>query len=322
MVEEIAKNLYRVEIPLPQSPLKSINSYMIKSPDRNLIIDTGMNRTVCFEAMQDGLHQLAIDLDKTDFFITHLHADHFGLVGRLATENSTVYFNRPDGERVYEGSVWSRMIEYAGKNGFPRKELEAALQSHPGFKYGTERTFELTLVDDGDTLTVGDYELRCVQTPGHTTGHTCLYEPTKKLFFSGDHILIDITPNIQLWSDDENPLQQYLESLDKVSVLEMDLCLPGHRRLIKNCKERIRELKTHHRHRADEVLAILREGNQTAYEVASKMTWDINCDTWEEFPVSQKWFATGEAIAHLKYLKENGEISMQRSDGAISYSLP
>lgn len=43
MVEEIIKDIYRIEIPLPGNPLKSINSYVIKG-DRNLIIDTRMNR--------------------------------------------------------------------------------------------------------------------------------------------------------------------------------------------------------------------------------------------------------------------------------------
>jgi hypothetical protein len=44
------------------------------------------------------------------------------------------------------------------------------------------------------------------------------------------------------------------------------------------------------------------------------MNWDILCDSWDLFPVSQKWFATGEAIAHLKYLKEKGIIKMTAND--------
>jgi hypothetical protein len=38
------------------------------------------------------------------------------------------------------------------------------------------------------------------------------------------------------------------------------------------------------------------------------MTWDIVCDSFDLFPVSQKWFATGEAIAHLIYLEEEGKV--------------
>ncbi|MFC1814989.1 hypothetical protein ACFL0M_03390 [Thermodesulfobacteriota bacterium] len=47
----------------------------------------------------------------------------------------------------------------------------------------------------------------------------------------------------------------------------------------------------------------------SAFEVASKMSWDINCDSWEVFPPAQKWFAVGEAIAHLRCLEEKGRIT-------------
>jgi glyoxylase-like metal-dependent hydrolase (beta-lactamase superfamily II) len=320
MAEEIRKNLYRLEIPLPGSPLKSINSYVIKDSGRNLIIDTGMNRTVCRETMEAGLKELGVKLEKTDFFITHLHADHFGLISTLATDQSIVYFNEPDAERIHSG-VWGEMISFAGKCGFPEAELQAALHNHPGYKYGSQKELPLTLLKDGDVLNAGDYSLRCVQTPGHTRGHMCLYEPEKKLLFSGDHILIDITPNIQLWSDTEDPLAEYLSSLDKVSELDMELTLPGHRRLIHDCKGRIADLKLHHHHRADEALALLKKGPSDAYRIASGMTWDIACDSWEEFPVSQKWFATGEAIAHLKYLEGQSLVKKESDDRRIIYSV-
>ncbi len=84
MIEEIVPNLYRAEIPLPRSPLKWLNSYIVKGGDRFLIIDTGFNRQECLDAMNASLQKLGVDLNKTDFFITHLHADHMGLVGTLA----------------------------------------------------------------------------------------------------------------------------------------------------------------------------------------------------------------------------------------------
>ena len=100
MIEEILPELFRIEIPLLDSPLKYLNSYVLRSAARNVIVDTGLNRKACLNAMHQGLHQLEIDLNKTDFFITHLHADHFGLVARLMTNNSRIYFNRPEAELI------------------------------------------------------------------------------------------------------------------------------------------------------------------------------------------------------------------------------
>ncbi|MFR1234608.1 MAG: hypothetical protein ACLSCQ_15080 [Evtepia gabavorous] len=72
---------------------------------------------------------------------------------------------------------------------------------------------------------------------------------------------------------------------------------------------RIQALLAHHRRRAAETLAIVRrEGGLNAYQVASRMTWDIRADSWADFPLNQKWFATGEALAHLEYLAEEGAV--------------
>jgi len=69
MITEVMDRLYRIEVPLPNSPLKELNSYVIKSDDRNLVIDTGFNRSVCFDAMQKGLGDLGIDLSRADFLV-------------------------------------------------------------------------------------------------------------------------------------------------------------------------------------------------------------------------------------------------------------
>ena len=62
MIEEIRPNLFRNEIPLPKNPLKYLNSYVVRAADRNLIIDTGLNRKECLDAMEAGLRELDIDL--------------------------------------------------------------------------------------------------------------------------------------------------------------------------------------------------------------------------------------------------------------------
>lgn len=320
MCEELLPGLFRIKIPLPQSPLKYLNSYIIKAPDRNLIIDTGFNRKECLDAMQDGLDKLDIDLDKTDIFITHLHADHFGLIQKLTSDPSHVFFSRPAKELLESWEGFETMIAYAAKNGFPENELRALLDAHPGAKYGSDWIPGLMVLDDGDIIEVGSYHFQCVSTPGHTMGHTCLYEPERKLFVAGDHILIDITPHIQCWSDSENALKLYLASLDKVSELDIDLVLPGHRRLIEDHRARIEELKEHHRRRLKEVLSILESDSLHAFQVASRMTWDIKAETWDHFPLAQKWFATGEALAHLIFLEAEGEIARHVEDGITAYA--
>ena len=326
MIHNIRPGLNRIEVPLPNSPLKAINSYVLTSGDRSLVIDTGMMRPECERVLRAGLDALGVDLSATDFLITHLHADHMGLVTELATETSRVYFNRPDGELIAAGiqdpSIWYEPVfDRERRGGFSEEEIEESLRKHPGLKYSPTTYPAFDYVDDGDELEIGDYRFVVVATPGHTPGHLCLYEPGMKILVSGDHVLGNITPNITMWRENDDSLGDYLASLDKVAELDVELVLPGHRTPFDDCRGRIEELKEHHRQRLDEVLGILAGGSGTAYQVASKMTWDIVANSWEDFPVVQKWFAVSEAAAHLYYLERRDKIVAEEHEGRLLYSV-
>lgn len=324
MIEKIKEDIFRIEIPLPNNPLKFVNSYVIKASNQNLIIDTGMNREECMNVMRASLQELGVDLRKTNYFITHFHVDHLGLLSNLAMENSIIYFNQPDAERIKGikfGTLWKGMLHFAHMNGFPENELREVIHNHPAYKYEFMGNIPFKILEDGDIIDIGRYSFKCIKTPGHSKGHTCLYEENRKIFIAGDHILNDITPIVQLRSDDENPLKEYLVSLDKVFELDIELVLPGHRDIFRNYRERIMELIHHHHRRAAEIISILGKGSQNAYQVASQMSWGITYESWDLFPVLQKWFSIGETTAHLKYLEENGMVHKEILEQKITYSL-
>jgi glyoxylase-like metal-dependent hydrolase (beta-lactamase superfamily II) len=324
LIEEVRRRLYRVVVPLPGNPLKEINSWVLTSSDRNLIIDTGMNRPECREVLEAGLAEIGVDLERTDLVATHLHADHQGLISTLLRSGSRAYMGGPDARSMaVSRDHWSHgspMGDYAARSGFPADDLQASLQNHPGYKYGSEQVVDYVPLKEGDVLEVGEYSLEVVETPGHTDGHVCLYDSRLRIFFSGDHVLGDITPNIGAWTDDHDPLAEYLASLEKVNALDVGLCLPGHRSLIQDFRRRIAELIEHHRVRANEVISILERGPRSAYETAAQMIWRIRADSWDDFPIMQRWFAVGEAIAHLRYLETVGLIERETVDGQILYS--
>lgn len=328
MTEEILPNFYRIEVPLPKSPLKALNSYVVRGGERFLIIDTAFNREECWQPTISALRQLGVDLNKTDFFITHLHADHSGLVGRLATPTSKVYYSEVEAPIIGGGiskseahGHWQDMEQYYLANGFPAEELSIALQGHPGRRYSSRQLVKINAVRDGERIEIGDYKFIGILTAGHTPGHMCLYEPEKKVLIAGDHLLIDITPNITTWLELENSLKSYLENLEKVYALDVRLVLPGHRRLWNDHRKRIRELQEHHRNRLAEAMEALAEGPKTAWDVAPHITWDIEFNSWENFPTVQKFFAVGETLAHLNYLEGEGKIKREIRNDKIFYSL-
>jgi glyoxylase-like metal-dependent hydrolase (beta-lactamase superfamily II) len=320
--DEILPDLYRITVPLPGSPLKATNCYAIKGTRRSLVVDTGWNRRECREALVSGLEECGLDLVQADFLVTHLHADHTGLVSALAGDGARVYCGRADAQVMQSTSPehWQQQIDFALQQGFPPEELEMAIGSHPGRIYSAGSSPNLCVLQDGDTVGIGNYLFECVETPGHTAGHICLYERSHRMLVCGDHILSDITPNITLSSNERNPLREYLMSLDKVHDLDVELVLPGHRRIFRNHRQRIGELRDHHRARLDEVVSILMKGRQNAFQVAGQMTWDINCRTWALFPLIQKLFAFAEALAHLRYLEEQGVVGWEMDgNGALFF---
>ncbi len=325
-IDEILSGLFRIEVPLLHSPLKSINSWVVPGGARTLIIDTGMNRPECEDALRSGLDELHVDLGQADLFITHLHADHIGLVSALKRPGTRVLLGRHEAS-ILEGwtgpEQFFTYIETEGaKLGFPPDELEQAKQRHPGIKYSPRTYPKFVHVDEGDEIRAGTYAFRAIETPGHTPGHMCLWDAARKLLISGDHILGDITPNITSWPELDDALGSYLRSLAKVARLNARIALPGHRSVIRDVASRIRELENHHHMRLEEVLSLVDDHPRSTYEIASMMTWDIDLDRWEDYPVAQKWFATGEASSHLEHLRVLGKIVYDRPGGGWRLAGP
>jgi len=326
MIEEIVPNLYRTEIPLPKSPLKWLNSYIVRGEDRFLIIDTGFNREECQNEMNASLQKLGVDLNKTDIFVTHFHVDHIGLADSLATDNSKVYLNEKETHHPFFHpdelpDYLQKLLDVYVANGFPAEDARISLGSHPALKYGMKRERGFSVVKDGDMIEVGDFHFQCITTPGHSPGHMCLYEPNRKILVAGDHILSDITPNIAYWLEMDDPLNEYLTNLEKVRALDVKIVLPGHRRLVRDLHKRITELQEHHRDRLYEVLAALRDGAKTAFQIAPRITWDIAINSWEEFPPVQKWFAFSETLAHVRFLENKGKVRRHSQNDKILYSI-
>ena len=335
MIEKIAQGIFRIELPIPNSPLQTVNTYLLKGKERDLLIDSGMNNEKCKATLQNALRELGTKMEKVDFFITHLHDDHFGLAPSLAHNGATIYINAPDAQFLGDVKMWEKGFIHGKSNGFPEEDLKIYIEQKPYFlkkipreelrkaaenssiKSSEGQRFQI--LREGKIFNVGDYSFKCLMTPGHSRGHTCLYETREKFLFSGDHILEDITPAIFLWPGEiRNPLGESLDSLDRVFDLEVTSVLPGHRSPFRDHRERIYEIKTHHQERESEIISVMNSKGKHAYEIASKVTWNIP-RPWDEFALELKWMALAETLAHLNHLVEKKEVKWKYSNGNIYY---
>ncbi len=326
MIEQVSKQpeIWRVQITLPNNPLRHTNSYFIRSGDETLIIDTGFMHPESQAAMQKGLDFLEVDPARAKVFITHLHSDHTGLsmwMHELGCEIIVIEQEFDYLTKFIIGTRLERSMDRMMRHGFPPEEIEAQYKENPAVIYNPEDLFPVTTLQPDELFTVGGHRYQCVSTPGHTPFHSCLYMPDYEVMFLGDHILFDITPNITTWTEFPDALSHYLESLDIVKDYPIKLALPGHRSPDGDVYKRAEAIKKHHEERLDEIYDVIKaQPGQNAYTVASKIKWHVRSNGWHDFPVSQKWFAVTETLAHIDLLVLCGRAEKTEQEGSIFFT--
>jgi glyoxylase-like metal-dependent hydrolase (beta-lactamase superfamily II) len=334
MIELIQKDIYRIEIPLPNSPLKSINNYFIQGNDRNLWIDTAFDNPTCRKTITEAISLLEVDFTKTDIFLTHKHEDHCELVNFIASSSSEILASESTVKMLHAGenSVSISDIRTLLKRNTPN--YEGLVKSYAPQDEMNEReplNLNFRILRQGDVVSIGSFQFVVMETPGHIDGHLCLYEENRGILFSGDHILGSITPNITQWREEKDVIAEYFESLDKIDSLKIDLVLPGHRNTFVDCHRRIDQLKIHHENRLNEILQLFKrdhfkEGDDlyaigflTTFDVASRMKWTLTNNSFSEFSFPKKLFAVGETKAHLYHLQKLKLLESEVRDSLIYY---
>lgn len=324
MIAEIAPGVYRISVPLPNSPLKVLNSYFIRGYQEDYLIDTGFRRTECRSVLAKSLRDLQSQASRRHVILTHYHSDHSGLAGEFAGSGCKIYLSQPDLNHLSEiqtDRIYPKMHQRFVAEGMPEDMVNRIEKGNPARIYSPDKVDNRFVpVLDGTIFCAGPYTLQAIYVPGHTPGSMMLWMKELGIMFTGDHILFGITPNITAFVEVKDSLGNYLSSLEKARVFPVSLALPGHR-TIGNYHNRITELVEHHHTRLEEVEKIIRVfPGLTAYEISAKMTWNLRAKNWEDFPENQKWFALGKCLSHLDYLCCHGKLKHQKQAGVWRYS--
>ncbi|HHU53234.1 MAG TPA: MBL fold metallo-hydrolase [Clostridiaceae bacterium] len=321
-MREVYHNIFIEELLLPNNPLKYLNVFIIKGESRSMIIDCGFNMEETKEIILNIFEKHGLDFDNTILYLTHLHSDHVGLATFLREKGVEVYISQVDGDILNNpDATWDATYKNAMLQGLSEDNFK--IEEHPGYKYAITGKLDYTEAVIGDSLKIGDYDFEIIDLSGHTPGMTGLYEKEHRLLFCGDHILQRITPNITFWGFEYgDSLGTYFKNLDKVYDMEIVHLFSSHRELVKDHRERIDELKLHHEKRLDEVRnALTLKRYSSIRDVTKQLHWDIRSNNFDEFPQSQKSFATGEAHAHLEHLRYRGEVDYIQKFEKLYYFL-
>jgi glyoxylase-like metal-dependent hydrolase (beta-lactamase superfamily II) len=328
MTTQIVKGIYQLKIPIPDNPLEATNIYLLQGDNGYTLIDTGWDSNTAFNSLNRQLAEVGVGLpDISQIVITHAHFDHFGLAGRVKQiSNAKIYMHTLEQEvfrtrYVVTEEFLNSVAQWFTINGVPQEMIQAVHAPIKGFRKPIPAQPDV-LLNGGETIASGNFNLRVIWTPGHSPGHICLYEPVAKILFSGDHVLPVITPNISLTPTTKgNPLGDFLQSLATVRKLDVAQVLPAHEQIFKNLPGRVDEIVRHHEIRTKEIMAAMGHQEKTAYQLATAIKWmpeQGGVDHGDLSPVA-KLSAVSETLAHLKAMVVDQKITSVIHDDIVYY---
>ena len=317
---------FKLPITMEQSNLAYVNVYLVQGNKGYLLVDSGWNTDESFAALKKGLAEIGADFkDISQILVTHVHPDHYGMAGRIKKlSGATIAMHHIEKEFIEPRYVsMEELLHQTDRmlvaNGVPQDEMVSLRDATVGLEQYIVPTPPDKTLHDGETITTGMFTFRVVWTPGHSSGHICLYEPERKVLLSGDHILPKITPNIGVHPQSiENPLSRYLKSLQEVRKLDIELTLPGHDKPFTRLRPRIDEITRHHEHRNLEILEAIAFKPKTAYRIAQEITWGDN-NGWQDLPPFHTRMAIFETLAHLEMMAADSRINKLPKGDIIYY---
>ncbi len=322
---EIMEGLCQLKVPIPNNPLGNLLAYLLKGKDSYTLVDTGWHTPEALEALERQLAELGVSLEQiTHVLITHVHPDHYGLAGKIKERSGAQIIMHAAEQPLIEtryrqpAGLLDTLGDWLTQHGVPPEDMpQLQRASMPVLSYVTVVEPDV-MVQDGDVLRLEPWDLEMIWTPGHSPGHLCIYERSKKLLFSGDHVLPVITPNISLNPQSGgNPLGDFMNSLKKLEGREATWVLPAHEYHFQDLGKRLKELYQHHEDRMGEMLASIAHAPQTGYYIASQARWAVG--SWEQMAPLLRRSALMETLSHVELLVRQGRAAKVAANGTIRF---
>jgi glyoxylase-like metal-dependent hydrolase (beta-lactamase superfamily II) len=324
----ITPRLAWLRMPLPFA-LDHINLWLHDEGDGFTLVDCGFGDAVTRELWQRHFGDTLAGKPIARIIATHCHPDHVGnaawLAGRFdapvaMTHAEFLTAHAISGE--HSGHSVVATIDLFRRHGMTVEHQDALAARGNRYRRGVPelpQSFERLL--DGDAVAAGGSSWRIVEGHGHSPEHASLYCAERALLISGDMLLPRISTNVAVWAVDPegDPLARFLDSLTAFERLAPDtLALPSHGLPFRGIAVRVAQLRAHHNARLAELAAAVAAAPSplSAAELVPVLFR-------RELDLQQRFFAMGEAIAHLNHLWHVRRLDRRvAADGAIRFAPP
>lgn len=317
----VAEGVFWLRMPLPMPALEHINLYVLDAGDSWVIVDTGLR----FDAIRALWEQLLsgplAGKPVRQVVATHFHPDHLGMAGWLCERTGArLCMSRSEfllAAMLINGKLPEppeEVLRYYRRAGWAEEDL--AIFRGKGWGNFAKAVHPLPVayrrLKAGDTLRVGTRDWRVVTGHGHSPEHICLVSDEAGVLIAGDQVLPRITPNVAVTAmePEADSLREWLDSIRDLRKLSAELLvLPAHGEPFHGLHVRLDQMAADH-DRKLEALLVHCATPRTVVECFEALFR-------KAITVSDIMTATGEALAHLNYLKYSGQI-VEGFDGEVA----
>lgn len=319
---DILPGLKWLRLPLPFM-LGHINVWLLRDTDGWAVVDTGIGTPLSREVWTNVFRHTLADVPVTRVLVTHMHPDHVGCAGWICERfNVELWMSREEYLlcRVLvadtDRPVPEEGLQFYRAAGLSDKQLFLYEKMFGGFgKMVTPLPESFRRLQHRDMLTIGEHQWQVIVGSGHSPEHACLYCPDLNVLISGDQILPTISSNVSVFPTEPaaNPLDDWLTTLArlKTGLPEDVLVLPAHGKPFRGAGVRLSGLIKEHETGLDALRELCRQPRRAVDVFPALFKGKI---TDKNFIM-----ATGEALAHIHYLQNRGELHVERVENGVRW---
>jgi glyoxylase-like metal-dependent hydrolase (beta-lactamase superfamily II) len=306
--DRVLPGLWRLRLPLPWPGVPHGNAYAIAAGDGVVLVDTGFYEPGSLRQLERALDQAGLRLEHVRLVVcTHAHSDHYGMAAPIMKRAGCELWMHPAHEHVTATArdperAFERRFEIARQCGVPAEALTAYREARRGEPFGVAEI----VLPDRDLLPgvevstdLGAWQVH--ETPGHAPSHVVLHQPERRLLLSGDHLLGRVSLYYDYgWTPD--PVGEYLNSLDVVDGLDVQLVLAGHGRPVRDARALTEANRRAIAERLGRVREALSGGPCTPFDIVPRMLG-------RELPGPMMiGWGLSETLCYLRHLELRGEV--------------
>ena len=311
--DRVLPGLWRLRLPLPWPGVPHGNAYAIAAGDGVILVDTGLHQPGSMRQLDLALDQAGLRIEHVRLVVcTHAHSDHYGQAAPIMEASGAELWMHPKHSHMTKAAenperAFERRFEIARQSGVPAEALAEFREARGGTSFDIAEIVmpNRELVSGVELETdLGTWQVH--ETPGHAPSHVVLHQPERGLLLSGDHLL----GRVSLYYDfgySRDPAGEFLDSLDVVDRLDVQLILSGHGRPVRGARELTQANRRMVAERVQRIRGSLEDGPRTAFDMVPEML-----DVELPGPMMIGWGLT-EALCYLNHLELAGEV--EKVDG-------